>query len=277
MQQSRCSSEAAIIQPGQAVWLLSTFSALHQRSFDTARLARACVPPITHEGFAHIAQQLGLDARFSYGKKLETGSLPLAAKTLPVQTPAEDAPRADSDSQNRAREHDSAGDWTIVLQLEADAAVILQCGSDSPLRISKVDLESRLADISVVFTPSVEPASDPDAAAAARTRFGFRWFIPELLKHKAIWREVLLASLVLQLIALAFPLFTQAIIDKVVVHRTESTLIALTVGMSVFIVFTTLLTWIRQYLVLHTGNRVDAVLGSHVFEHLFTSKAGMER
>jgi len=93
--------------------------------------------------------------------------------------------------------------------------------------------------------------------------------VPELLKHKRIWREVLLASLVLQLMSLAVPLFTQAIIDKVVVHRTQSTLIALAIGMAVFIVFTSALSWVRQYLVLHTGNRVDAVLGGQVFEHLF--------
>jgi subfamily B ATP-binding cassette protein HlyB/CyaB len=29
------------------------------------------------------------------------------------------------------------------------------------------------------------------------------------------------------------------------------------------------MTWVRQYLVLHTGNRVDAVLGTQVFEHIF--------
>lgn len=29
------------------------------------------------------------------------------------------------------------------------------------------------------------------------------------------------------------------------------------------------MTWVRQYLVLHTGNRVDAVLGTRVFDHLF--------
>lgn len=80
---------------------------------------------------------------------------------------------------------------------------------------------------------------------------------------------MLLASLVLQLMSLAVPLFTQAIIDKVVVHRTQSTLIALAIGMAVFIVFTSALSWVRQYLVLHTGNRVDAVLGGQVFEHLF--------
>jgi subfamily B ATP-binding cassette protein HlyB/CyaB len=30
-----------------------------------------------------------------------------------------------------------------------------------------------------------------------------------------------------------------------------------------------LLSWVRQYLILHTGNRVDAVLGAAVFDHLF--------
>jgi ATP-binding cassette, subfamily B, bacterial HlyB/CyaB len=99
--------------------------------------------------------------------------------------------------------------------------------------------------------------------------FGFRWFVPELLKHKAVWRDVLVASLVLQLLALGLPLFTQAIIDKVVVHRSQSTLIALAFGMGIFVVFSALLTWVRQYLVLHTGNRVDAVLGATVFAHLF--------
>ncbi len=89
-----------------------------------------------------------------------------------------------------------------------------------------------------------------------------------MLKHKAIWREVLIASLVIQLLALALPLFTQAIIDKVVVHRTQSTLITLAVAMGVFTLFTAALTWVRQYLVLVTGNRVDAVLGGAVWDHL---------
>ena len=72
------------------------------------------------------------------------------------------------------------------------------------------------------------------------------------------------------MLALGLPLFTQAIIDKVVVNRTESTLIALGIGMTVFMLFTALLTWVRQYAILHTGNRVDAVLGSSVFKHLFS-------
>ena len=99
-------------------------------------------------------------------------------------------------------------------------------------------------------------------------QFGFRWFWTELMKHKRVWRDVLAASLFIQLIGLTTPLFTQVVIDKVVVHQTESTLIAIAVGLAMFMLFNAGMNWLRQYLVLHTGNRVDAVLGSQVFRHL---------
>ena len=121
--------------------------------------------------------------------------------------------------------------------------------------------------------PAAKPAADPDAVSG-KAPFGFAWFVPELLKHKAVWRQVLLASFFLQLLSLAFPLITQAVVDKVVVHRTQSTLIVLGTAMGIFVVFSAVLGWVRQYLVLHTGNRVDAVLGASVFDHLFKLPVG---
>jgi subfamily B ATP-binding cassette protein HlyB/CyaB len=100
-------------------------------------------------------------------------------------------------------------------------------------------------------------------------KFGFRWFVPELAKHRTIWRDVLVASLAIQLIGLATPLFTQVIIDKVVVHHTQSTLIAVAIALVMFLAFNALMTGMRQYLIIHTGNRVDAVLATSVFRHLF--------
>ena len=69
-------------------------------------------------------------------------------------------------------------------------------------------------------------------------------------------------TLAIQLVGLATPVFTQVIIDKIVVHQTSSTLIVIGVALLMFMLFTMAMTWLRQYLVLHTGNRIDAVLGS---------------
>ena len=99
-------------------------------------------------------------------------------------------------------------------------------------------------------------------------RFGFRWFMPALVRHRGVWRDVLLASLALQVIGLTTPLLTQVTLDKVIPHHTYATLLAVTVGLMMFLVFNALMAYLRQYLLAHTGNRVDAVLASDVLRHL---------
>src|SRR4051812_36334674 len=87
-------------------------------------------------------------------------------------------------------------------------------------------------------------AGDPgDVGPAPVDRFGLRWFAAELLRHKTVWRDVLLGSLCIQLIGLATPLFTQVVIDKVVVHQTTSTLIAVALALAAFLLFNAGMTW----------------------------------
>jgi subfamily B ATP-binding cassette protein HlyB/CyaB len=116
--------------------------------------------------------------------------------------------------------------------------------------------------------PAVAATTDEAPGTSERRAFGFGWFRREILRHTRVWRDVLLASLAIQVLGLATPLFTQAIIDKVIVHRTTSTLIVITAALAMFMLFSSAMTWIRQYLVIHTGNRIDAVLGAEVFSHL---------
>ena len=111
----------------------------------------------------------------------------------------------------------------------------------------------RVADFEALFEPSVvlvaheAPADEQVRGFEDEPRkFGFRWFVPELAKHKTIWRDVLMASAAIQLIGLATPLFTQVIIDKVVVHHTQSTLIAVAVALAMFLVFNAVMTGMRQ-------------------------------
>jgi ATP-binding cassette, subfamily B, bacterial HlyB/CyaB len=259
------------LEPVEALWLLSSFCAIYQRSFDAELLARECVPPLALTDVARLGEGLGLVVAAAAASAAQLGrrTAPVAVRVAPVPAESGGEPKEAGGDAAHAAGAAARAEWLILLRVEGDRALVAGVGDQAPREVSLESVASRLTGHALHVTPKVEDAADPDAAARSAARFGFRWFVPELLKHKHIWREVLLASLVLQLIALAFPLFTQTIIDKVVVHRTESTLIALGVGMAVFVVFTAVLTWVRQYLVLHTGNRVDAVLGSQVLEHLF--------
>lgn len=100
-------------------------------------------------------------------------------------------------------------------------------------------------------------------------RFGFKWFFVEIMKYKRIIAEVMLGSFVVQLFGLVTPLFTQVILDKVIVHRSMSTLDVLGIAFVAVSIFEFLLNLTRNYIFIHTANKIDAKLGAKLFHHLF--------
>ncbi len=87
------------------------------------------------------------------------------------------------------------------------------------------------------------------------------WQFFELLKpHGLVMLEVFLASLFIQIFGLVTPLFTQLILDRVVVQRSELTLFAVGLGLLIFSLFRVAMTGLRQYLLDHTANRLDLAM-----------------
>src|ERR1700719_2349462 len=99
-------------------------------------------------------------------------------------------------------------------------------------------------------------------------RFGISWFVTAINKYRSLIGEVFLFSFFLQLFALISPLFFQVVIDKTLVHHSESTLDVLIIGLVAISVFETLLGMLRTYLFAHTTNRIDVELGARLFRHL---------
>lgn len=87
------------------------------------------------------------------------------------------------------------------------------------------------------------------------------WQFFELMKpHTVVMVEVLIASLFIQVFGLITPLFTQLILDRVVVQRSELTLTAVGLGLLMFSLFRVAMTGLRQYLLDHTANKIDLAL-----------------
>jgi ATP-binding cassette, subfamily B, bacterial HlyB/CyaB len=82
--------------------------------------------------------------------------------------------------------------------------------------------------------------------------FGFRWFWPSILRYRRPLAHVLIASLFVQLFALATPIFFQLVVDKVLVHKGMSTLVVLVLGMVTLGLFETILQFLRAYTLSHT-------------------------
>lgn len=105
-------------------------------------------------------------------------------------------------------------------------------------------------------------------AGASRESFGFRWFLPSIWRYRKAFGHVLLASLFVQLFALVTPLFFQVVVDKVLAHRSYSTLIVLVIGLAAIGLFDVFLQYLRTYALSHTTNRIDVELGRRLFRHL---------
>ena len=98
--------------------------------------------------------------------------------------------------------------------------------------------------------------------------FGFRWFLPSLWRYRRPLGHVLVASLFLQVFGLVTPLFFQVVVDKVLTHKSYSTLYVLAVGLVAIGLFDTVLSFLRTYILSHTTNRIDVELGRRLFAHL---------
>jgi ATP-binding cassette subfamily B protein RtxE len=112
---------------------------------------------------------------------------------------------------------------------------------------------------------AIEAAADDQVEKLA---FGFRWFIPSIKKYFHQFRDVLIASLVLQLIALVTPFLFQEVIDKVLVNRSMSSLQVLAVGLLGLALAEPLFGLARSIMFTHMASRVNSELSTKLYRHL---------
>ncbi|NKC29750.1 peptidase domain-containing ABC transporter [Falsiroseomonas selenitidurans] len=98
--------------------------------------------------------------------------------------------------------------------------------------------------------------------------FGLRWFLPEIIRHRACFAGVAVAALVGNLIGFAIPLLFQVLIDKVIAHQAWQTLTVVVAGFVLLTGFDAVFAYVRQRLMLLASNKIDARLGSRTFAHL---------
>ena len=252
------------VSTGAFVWALQAVCDLHRVPFSPALALQQVAPPYSLLSLQQATEAAGLKSGLRRLPLKQLSRLPapvvvtIAASGQPAQL-AEPPPGQRSGTCRLA----------IILNCDGQRISLIEEGSREPISTTLKEFGRIYGGEVLLLTQATSALRDPDAVSNGNARFGFRWFLPELLRHRSIWRDVLLASLAIQLMALATPIFTQIVIDKVIVHHTLSTLAVIGIALGIFILFTAAMSWVRQYLMLHTGNRIDAVLGSKVFEHLF--------
>lgn len=99
-------------------------------------------------------------------------------------------------------------------------------------------------------------------------KYSLDWFLTVILHYRRYFWEIILAAFFLQLFGILTPLFTQVIIDKVVGNAGLSTLNVLGTALVVSYLFQAGMGILRTYLLTHTTNKLDVILGTRLFRHL---------
>jgi ATP-binding cassette, subfamily B, bacterial HlyB/CyaB len=230
-------------KPQDAAPLLSTgliclcvVAAHHQRAADPQQLARALgYDPnllLSESQLLLAAKELGLAAKVG-----STSWQRLTKITLPAIVELNN------------------GEFVVLLRVDRDDHVIVgDPRAQRPQRMDRAGFE-QIWSGRVVLIKTRLRLDNPNR------RFDLLWFVPAVWKYRKTLYEILAASFVIQLFGLATPLFTQVIIDKVLMHKSLSTLHVLAAGMLIMIVFEAILSVLKTNLMAHTSNRIDVAFG----------------
>src|SRR3954467_12905016 len=100
--------------------------------------------------------------------------------------------------------------------------------------------------------------------------FGFAWFIPEVWRNGSTFRDIAVAAVMLQLLALALPIFIQITVDKVLVHRAYTTLYVLIAGVGAAVLFDAVFNYLRRILLVYASARIDVRTAVRTFDRLLS-------
>lgn len=159
---------------------------------------------------------------------------------------------------------DRAGQYFIVGKYDPNAAqprLLIQRPGQPPSVL-------RLADFLSTWSGELILCTSKASFAGEMAKFDFTWFIPAIVKYRRLLSEILVISLVLQIIGLVTPMFFQVVMDKVLVNHAMKTLNVIAIGLICAILFEVTLTGIRTWVFAHTSSKIDVELGARLFRHL---------
>ncbi len=184
------------------------------------------------------AKSLGLKAGFvtSEWNKLQEASLPAMAKLVD-------------------------GGYLVVAKAEDGKVLVQNPVEGYSLVLSRDRFE-------LIWTGELVHVTKQSTIRLYDLKFDLTWVIPGIVKYRKLFGEVVIASALLQFVALLAPFLTLMVIDTMLVPQEFSMLSLLAGGMIALAVFEGVLGGLRTYLFAHTTNRMTVTLGARLFRHL---------
>ncbi len=153
----------------------------------------------------------------------------------------------------------------------SEARLLLPETGQGSVPLARADLEARFIGVVLFVRPHFRfdartEASRGDAPGAAmRSR---HWFWGALLQQRFVYRDVLWAALLINLFALAFPMFSMNVYDRVVPNNAVETLWALSIGVVLVLGADLFMRLLRSHFVDEASARIDVQISATLMERV---------
>jgi ATP-binding cassette, subfamily C, bacterial LapB len=118
--------------------------------------------------------------------------------------------------------------------------------------------------------------SSPDLVEEPRPRFA-AWLTEPMRRNRTTYIKVALAAAMINLFGLVTSLFTMTVYDRVVPNNALSSLVALSIGLAVVVVFDFILRILRGYFVDVAGADIDHDIGERVFDRMLRIRLDLKK
>ena len=164
----------------------------------------------------------------------------------------------DSDYPVLVQYGDSADRYVVILRrTESDQIDVLQADGISVQAVLSEQPYFRGATrvLSLQFEGDKQPGK-------------WEWLTKPLSESKWAYGQVFLAALLINFLALTTSIFTMVVYDRVLPNNASESLIALTIGVGIALVFDIVLKMLRGWFLDGAGSRADTLIGEKLFEQL---------
>ena len=152
----------------------------------------------------------------------------------------------------------------VLLEMKGGDALVYAPGTAEPMWVPVGDLDPVFTGQAVAVEP--DPTREREGERPWDKARRTHWFWSEVWKVRKEFWPILLAALIVNLLALAVPLFTMNVYDRVIPNKAVPTLWVLAIGVFLALGFDFILRLARSQLVDEIGRRLDAKYSQKLFE-----------
>jgi len=160
------------------------------------------------------------------------------------------------------------GDEAVILtslSKKGEAEIVVPSSGGGSQTISRDELEKAYSGLAIFVKPTYEFEQRSDFNARSLPR---NWFWGTLWRFRSFYARVVLATLVINILALASSIFIMNVYDRVVPNEAIDTLYVLAIGVVIAYGFEFVLKMLRTFFVDRAGHRIDLILGSEIYSRV---------